>query len=183
MMDLVDEIEEWIFFLLTALLVAFTFYQTIGAGLGTETPIVSVVSNSMEPAFERGDIIVVRGASMEDIDEGDVIVFESTYEIINQNRPPLIHRVIEKENGTVATKGDANDGQITYCIWDNGFKAGPDCPEGTELVQAEQNITADQIEGKLLFTIPELAHLKFIPTCLFYRLQLPADHPAVQYTC
>lgn len=183
MMELIDDIEDWVFFLLTALLVAFTFYQTIGAGLDTETPIVSVVSDSMEPTFERGDIIVVRGASMEDIEVNDTIVFESKYDIINQNRPPLIHRVIEKGNGTVATKGDANDDQITYCVWDRGFSAGGDCPEGAQLVEEEKNITADQIKGKLLFTIPELAHLKFIPTCLFYRLKLPADHPAVQYTC
>jgi len=182
-MELLEEIEEWILFLLTALLVAFTFYQTIGAGLGTETPIVSVVSDSMEPTFERGDIIVVRGASMDDIEVGDVIVFESKHEIINDNRPPLIHRVIEKSNGTVSTQGDANDQQLTYCLWDRGFHVGPDCHDGTELVHAEDNITSGQIEGKMMFIIPELAHLKFIPTCLFYRLRLPADHPAVQFTC
>ncbi len=66
-----------------------------------------VVSNSMSPTIERGDIVFVSPVNPEDIDIGDVIAFyKKEYGII-------VHRVIsvQRDNGTLTlvTKGDANN--------------------------------------------------------------------------
>jgi signal peptidase I len=59
--------------------------------------------------FNTGDIIILRGKKTEDLDVGDVIVFQATQPY------PIIHRVVEKryENGKIIfeTKGDHNSKQ------------------------------------------------------------------------
>ncbi|MBN2458055.1 signal peptidase I [Candidatus Woesearchaeota archaeon] len=63
-------------------------------------------SYDFKNGFNTGDIIILRGIAAEDIEKGDVIVFQAT-------KPyPIIHRVVEKryEEGELlfATKGDHN---------------------------------------------------------------------------
>ncbi|MDY6770538.1 MAG: signal peptidase I [Candidatus Nanohaloarchaea archaeon] len=184
MMELLDDIGSQLFFLIVALMLAFSIYQTVGTGLGTDTPIVSVVSNSMAPTFQRGDMIVVTGTSFEQVEEGDIIVYRSKYPIINANRPPLIHRVVNKTNNSLETMGDANEEQVRYCIWDNGFRMTSNgCPADAKLVNAETNITEQQLVGEVLFIMPFIGNLKLMPACWFYKLQYPDSHPQVQYTC
>ena len=58
--------------------------------------------------FTKGDILFVTGIKPENIQVGDVIIFNAGY----QN--PIIHRVIEvnEEDLIFATLGDNNDGQL-----------------------------------------------------------------------
>ncbi len=63
----------------------------------------------MSNGFSRGDLIILKGKSPEDIEIGDVLVFRG-------GKPePIIHRVVEKwekDGGNYfSTKGDANAGQ------------------------------------------------------------------------
>lgn len=68
------------YFLAIALILAFGTLQTTGTALNTEQPVVSVVSCSMYPGpgeegLHKGDILIVKGTSFEQIDEGDTIVY------------------------------------------------------------------------------------------------------------
>jgi len=75
---------------------------------GSESPIVVVLSGSMEPAFQRGDLLFLTNYQEEDIRVGEIVVFK-----IDGRDIPIVHRVLklhEKEDGTIKflTKGDNN---------------------------------------------------------------------------
>ncbi|EEB10430.1 Microsomal signal peptidase 21 kDa subunit, putative [Pediculus humanus corporis] len=76
---------------------------------GSQSPIVVVLSGSMEPAFHRGDILFLTNFQDEPVRVGDIVVFK-----VEGRDIPIVHRVIklhEKKNGTVKflTKGDNNN--------------------------------------------------------------------------
>ncbi|WWC86948.1 signal peptidase I [Kwoniella dendrophila CBS 6074] len=75
----------------------------------SESPIVVVLSGSMEPAFYRGDILFLTNPAEVTYEIGDITV----YKIPGQNIP-IVHRVIESHisNTTqlLLTKGDNNPG-------------------------------------------------------------------------
>ncbi len=96
------------------LLVAMLFVATYGGiellrvGLGTESPLMVVSSESMVPTLNVGDIILVRGIDPRDVVVGMIIIFHSpsNYEI------PIVHRVVGIDNQGDSiffeTKGDHN---------------------------------------------------------------------------
>lgn len=67
---------------------------------------VVVLTGSMEPAYPVGSVIYYKQAAYEDIKVGDAI----TYQITDDAKSVVTHRVVQKEQGTQAfiTKGDAN---------------------------------------------------------------------------
>jgi len=176
-------IEANIFFLIVGFMLAFGIYQTLGTSLNTDTPVVTVVSDSMEPTFYRGDILLVRGTTWENIqagrENGTIIVYESEYLSI-----PLIHRVIEKHNNSLETKGDNNRQQVRVCLnYAKQQASDPPCSATETEINIENNVTQDQILGKSSIIIPKLGYAKLLPTCLFYKTTLPDNHPNVQNTC
>ena len=107
-------------------------------GFGTMNPFYVVASESMVPALEVYDVLVVQGnIPFEDIRLGDVIVF---------NRPSdhdrvIVHRVIsvtDDDPKTIMTKGDANRSSIP----------GTDYP-----------ITEEEYIGKVIHTIPDAGYV------------------------
>ena len=73
----------------------------------SESPVVVVLSGSMEPAFQRGDILFLNNQA-NPIRVGEVVVFK-----IKDRDIPIVHRVMkvhEKASGAVEllTKGDNN---------------------------------------------------------------------------
>ncbi|WP_414838096.1 hypothetical protein ACK3SF_01700 [Candidatus Nanosalina sp. VS9-1] len=76
--DFVDEnrfLDES-YFLILSIVLAFGILQTAGAGLGTEKPVVTVISTSMCPALQVGDILVVQSEDYSEIQEDDIIVYD-----------------------------------------------------------------------------------------------------------
>uniref|UniRef100_A0A1I7YYB7 Signal peptidase complex catalytic subunit SEC11 n=1 Tax=Steinernema glaseri TaxID=37863 RepID=A0A1I7YYB7_9BILA len=74
----------------------------------SESPIVVVLSGSMEPAFHRGDLLLLTNDMEDPIRTGDITVFK-----IEGRDIPIVHRVIkvhEKTNTNTKflTKGDNN---------------------------------------------------------------------------
>jgi signal peptidase len=57
---------------------------------GSESPIVVVLSGSMEPAFHRGDLLLLTNYREEPIRAGDIVVFR-----IEGRDIPIVHRVIK----------------------------------------------------------------------------------------
>lgn len=169
MMD--NRLAENAIFGLVAVLLAFGFYQTLGGALNTPVPVVSVVSESMEPTFYKGDMIVVQGEEFEDLQEGDIIIFRSKYIAM-----PIIHRVIEKNETALQTKGDNNNAQLRICLGPDGPSApsARQCKEDERSINIEQGITEDQILGKKIFIIPKIGYAKLFLSCTF-RAGLPTE--------
>ncbi|EFJ20232.1 hypothetical protein SELMODRAFT_109521 [Selaginella moellendorffii] len=77
---------------------------------GSESPVVVVLSGSMEPGFQRGDILFLR-MTKDPIRAGEIVVFN-----VDGRDIPIVHRVIKvherQETGEVEvlTKGDNNYG-------------------------------------------------------------------------
>jgi len=98
---------------------AFIIYFVMQFSLNTKTPMVVVVSGSMEPNLHKGDLLFLRGKDPASIKsgsaegkEGDIIVFDAHLPgWHNPPSEPIVHRVISKrfDNGWFfLTKGDAN---------------------------------------------------------------------------
>lgn len=181
-----DSIWSWIVNILIAfVLIKFIIYPGIGLALGTQLPVVAVISESMQHdgqfdkwwnssatceygngtqkctqsdwykakgitkedftdytmhnGFNKGDIIVLKGVTFEELQIGDVLVFQSKLAY------PVIHRVVAK-NDLIETKGDHNIRQIV------------------DVALNEKYITKDQIIGKAWIRIPYLGYVKILFT-------------------
>ena len=79
--------------------------------------ILRVSSNSMVPKFKKGDFIVIR--KQEKYNVGDII----TFEVIEENSKYYItHRIVEKNENEFITKGDANNKNDNYKVYENAIK-------------------------------------------------------------
>lgn len=183
-----DSIWSWIVNIIIAfILIKFILYPGIGLLLGTNLPVVAVISESMEHdgnfdtwwnsyatcyennttkkctqaewynyygiskeefleyrmrnGFNKGDIIVLQGVTFEELQVGEVLVFQSKLAY------PVIHRVVAK-NDLIETKGDHNYNQIR------------------DMALNEKYITKDQIIGKAWIKIPYLGYVKILFTQL-----------------
>lgn len=89
---------------LAAPIVAYIQPATVGAD---ESRIV--LTGSMEPTLEPGDVVLVRHATIDDVEIGDIVTFRSH----EGHETPYTHRVVDittDQRGTVlTTKGDANE--------------------------------------------------------------------------
>lgn len=100
----------------------------------------------MHNGFNKGDIIVLWRANTENIEVGDILVFQSS------RSHPIIHRVVktwttESETGEIEyhyqTKGDHNQDSF------GGYLS-------------EEDITIDRVYGQALFKIPFLGYIKIL---------------------
>uniref|UniRef100_A0A803LED1 Signal peptidase complex catalytic subunit SEC11 n=1 Tax=Chenopodium quinoa TaxID=63459 RepID=A0A803LED1_CHEQI len=89
---------------------ALIIWKALMCFTGSESPVVVVLSGSMEPGFKRGDILFLH-MSKEPIRAGEIVVFN-----VDGREIPIVHRVIKvherKDTGEVdvLTKGDNNYG-------------------------------------------------------------------------
>jgi signal peptidase I len=75
-------------------------WKTLMLVTGSESPIVVVLSGSMEPAFYRGDILFLNMGN-KPLRTGEVVVYN-----LKNKEIPIVHRVIqvhEKANGQSAS--------------------------------------------------------------------------------
>ncbi|CAJ0888359.1 125_t:CDS:2 [Entrophospora sp. SA101] len=87
---------------------ALMLWKTLSLYTNSESPIVVVLSGSMEPAFFRGDLLFLT-MPKEPVKVGDIVVFK-----IQGREVPIVHRVIKLHNKAqsdkqyILTKGDNN---------------------------------------------------------------------------
>ena len=136
-----------------AFLGSFFVYFILQISLNTETPVVVVVSGSMSPHINKGDLLFVQGRVPQDIrngsaieQNGDVIVFNA-WNLPgwpSAPRDPIVHRVIGKwldgDTWYFQTKGDAN------------------------LLQDPVPISEDRVFGVVVGGIPYIGWVKIILT-------------------
>ncbi len=152
---------EWkkdLTWLLVALVIVVSVEYGLRLALHTDTPLVIVVSGSMEPVFYKGDVVVLKGVNPNDVHVGNVIVYK---------RPgfeyPIIHRV--RYVGML----DIN-GKIERCFvtWgDNNPVPDPPypLPNGKYAIYYMPNlyggydagcVPASDVEAKAIFVIPKV---------------------------
>ncbi|NHJ85206.1 MAG: signal peptidase I [Asgard group archaeon] len=153
---------EIVLFLGLAILLVFSFNWILGAALHTDTPLVIVTSESMEPIYYgsnrreidlRKDMLVVRGVDPSEIKVGDVIVFYQYNTTTGENivddplYEPIVHRVnriyIDNVTGEYwfTTKGDNP-------LHNDAFINDPNINE--------LQINQDRVIGKIIGRIPYL---------------------------
>jgi signal peptidase len=94
------------------------------AELGGATRYAVVEGASMEPALQRGDLVLVRGGG--DPGVGDVVLYRDPALGVR-----VLHRVIRVENGRLLVQGDANDfvddarpSEVVGSLWISVPRAG-----------------------------------------------------------
>lgn len=61
--------------------------------LRNDIPITVVLTGSMEPGFQRGDIMPVQSWDVPNVEVGDIVVYQQ------DKRPvPIVHRLLEKRS-------------------------------------------------------------------------------------
>ncbi|ODV94107.1 hypothetical protein PACTADRAFT_4062 [Pachysolen tannophilus NRRL Y-2460] len=76
--------------ILLAISSAFMFWKTLSVVANSPSPIVVVLSGSMEPAFQRGDILFLWNRDKY-VDVGDIVVYNMDHRDI-----PIVHRVLRE---------------------------------------------------------------------------------------
>jgi len=128
------DVIETIGYIVLGVVAAYLLNFSLGLAMGTDLPVVAVVSDSMTHdvttserhyeylegkygytteeidswpitgGFLRGDALVVVGTEADELKPGDVIVYD-----IKGQSTPIVHRIIEiDEDGNIVTKGDHN---------------------------------------------------------------------------
>jgi len=152
---------ETLAYILIGYLIAVGANKGLALAMNTNYPVVAVVSTSMEHQEEltyktwfhdrgynetemgewpfqfgmkKGDIVFVKGTPHEEIKQGDIIVYKV------ENGEPIIHRVIDRKNGMLYTKGDNN----------------------MEIDQEDMSppIDSEILQGRAIFRIPFLGYVK-----------------------
>ena len=84
--------------IMTIIILLAAAWQTVTLALGTNHFMITIISDSMKPVFERGDIVIIK--SQKNYSTYDVIAFRMGPEI-------YVHRIIASQNGKFRTKGDS----------------------------------------------------------------------------
>ncbi|MHA2141965.1 MAG: signal peptidase I [Candidatus Thorarchaeota archaeon] len=130
-----SELQKTVIVLTIVVLFTIGGYGAFMLGMGTTTPLVVVTSESMVPALQPGDLLVLQGRTAENIAVGDIVVYEDDW----YTGAPVVHRVVSIETVEDTyyffTKGDAN------------HAIDPD------------NRTIDEITGVVVLRIPYLGNV------------------------
>jgi len=91
---------------------AFMLWKGLSVATNSSSPIVVVLSGSMEPAFQRGDLLFLWNRGME-TQVGEVVVYN-----VRGKDIPIVHRVVRRFGGGTSplrllTKGDNNSADDT----------------------------------------------------------------------
>ncbi|KAL9102202.1 MAG: hypothetical protein Q9163_002627 [Psora crenata] len=86
---------------------AFMLWKGLSVATDSPSPIVVVLSGSMEPAFQRGDLLFLWNRGM-DTQIGEIVVYN-----VKGKDIPIVHRVVRRFGGgneplKLLTKGDNN---------------------------------------------------------------------------
>ena len=95
----------WVLYIVILIGLIYGIPKGLSYFLKTEYPMASITSGSMWPSLKRGDLILIKGVDgKEEIQVGDIVVYKNP-------KGFTIHRVIEMNENTFVTKGDANNAQ------------------------------------------------------------------------
>ncbi|KAH9903316.1 hypothetical protein C8Q73DRAFT_751154 [Cubamyces lactineus] len=127
-------------------------WKGLGLITNTESPIVVVLSGSMEPAFYRGDLLFLTNPSDQRYQTGDITVYKVPGADI-----PIVHRVLETHD-SVSKKGMVSasplvDRQLLLTKGDNNPIDDIDLYQGLEWLERKH------IVGKVRGFLPYVGYV------------------------
>lgn len=130
------KIIRLVFFVIISLMIGTSVYKINARNLmHDQMPMVfgfssaTVLTGSMEPTLSIDDLIFVKKCDFYDV--GDIIVFQERSKIFDGNAC-VVHRIVSvNKDGTITTKGDAND-------------------------TADDPIELKSVKGKVIFSVPSV---------------------------
>lgn len=153
MMKVIGRILNTLMVFIIVLVLAFAVVQKSSDNRGSicGIKIFTVITGSMIPVYDIGDIIIVKEVDPEEIKVGDDIVYKG--EKGSYKNKTITHRVIfinEKEDGNyqIVTKGVANTAQ-------------------------DPEINQTQVLGKVIFDVPILSYILKIITNIYVWMFIP----------
>lgn len=102
----------WLLFVIGVVGAIYFIPQILTRTLNSENPTLTVMSHSMYPALNRGDLILVKETTLEEIEVGTVVVFRHKDGL-------AVHRVVQIQGQSIVTKGDANPEADNPIIYDD----------------------------------------------------------------
>jgi len=128
-------------------------WKGLGLITNTESPIVVVLSGSMEPAFHRGDLLFLVNPSNQRYETGDITV----YSIPGQDIP-IVHRVLETHDVVKAVNGVREttplpENQLLLTKGDNNYL------DDVELYQGLDWLEHKHIVGKVRGFLPYIGYV------------------------
>ena len=98
---------------------SFALFGILKLSLNTDEPLVVVISESMVPTINKGDLLVIQGKNASEIENGTIILYDSRGLWPDDYVPePIVHRVVGRyynnsdEKWYFYTLGDNNEGNI-----------------------------------------------------------------------
>jgi len=73
---------------------AFMLWKGLSVASDSPSPIVVVLSGSMEPAFQRGDLLFLWNRGQENTQVGEIVVYN-----VRGKDIPIVHRVVRRFGG------------------------------------------------------------------------------------
>ncbi|KAF8153174.1 hypothetical protein B0H34DRAFT_663225 [Crassisporium funariophilum] len=128
-------------------------WKGLGIITNSESPIVVVLSGSMEPAFYRGDLLFLTNPASERYKTGDITVYKIPGADI-----PIVHRVLEthdvrpKRNAAVAASVTGPN-QLLLTKGDNNYV------DDIELYQGLEWLERKHIVGKVRGFLPYVGYV------------------------
>ncbi|CAL1709709.1 unnamed protein product [Somion occarium] len=113
-----------------------TIWKGLGLITNSESPIVVVLSGSMEPAFYRGDLLFLTNPANEKYHTGDITVYKVPGADI-----PIVHRVLETHDGAKIARGRSivassnSQDQLLLTKGDNNYIDDIELYQGLEWLQ------------------------------------------------
>lgn len=77
---------------------------------------IYILTGSMEPTLKEKGVCIVKQSTYDDVDVGDIIMYTI-------DEKTITHRIVEKTNEGIRTKGDNNDVNDAYLLQDENVKA------------------------------------------------------------
>ncbi|KAJ7594252.1 signal peptidase complex catalytic subunit SEC11 [Mycena floridula] len=127
-------------------------YKGLGLVANSESPIVVVLSGSMEPAFYRGDLLFLTNPTSEKYKTGDITVYKIPGADI-----PIVHRVLETHDidriTKVGRKTQQPGDQLLLTKGDNNYV------DDIELYQGLEWLERRHIVGKVRGFLPYVGYV------------------------
>ncbi|BAM82759.1 probable signal peptidase I [Cyanidioschyzon merolae strain 10D] len=146
--------------LVLTLCLAFTLWRALVLWTYSESPVVVVLSGSMEPGIHRGDILFLynRTAAERPLRVGDMVVYS-----LRDRSLPIIHRIIEVHRRASESIGDgtraSNSSILEYFLTKGDNNFGDD--RGLYPADKKWLLRSDVI-GRVIFTIPKVGMLTIL---------------------
>ncbi|KAI0767376.1 hypothetical protein C8Q74DRAFT_1203573 [Fomes fomentarius] len=131
-------------------------WKGLGLVTNTQSPIVVVLSGSMEPAFYRGDLLFLTHPPSQRYETGDVIVYKVPGADI-----PIVHRVLETHNLVVKDKGLVATrplGQKQLLL----TKGDANPVDDTDLYQGLEWLERKHVVGKVRGFLPYIGYVTIV---------------------